>query len=43
LAAQVRAVVQTAAVLGQEFELGVLSHMLDGDPDLVVTGTQESI
>ncbi len=34
LIAQVRAVVQTAAVLGHEFEVGVLSEMLRGDEQL---------
>ncbi|MBZ0281444.1 MAG: tetratricopeptide repeat protein [Anaerolineae bacterium] len=34
LAAQVKTVVQTAAVLGQEFEVRVLSSMLRGDADI---------
>lgn len=34
LAAQVKAVVQTAAVLGNEFEVSLLSQMLSDDPQL---------
>jgi len=34
LAAQVKAVVQTAAVLGREFEVQILSHMLRDDANL---------
>jgi predicted ATPase len=34
LAAEIRAIVQTAAVLGQEFEIQVLSEMLKAEPDV---------
>lgn len=34
LLAQVRSVVQIASVLGQEFEVPVLAHMISGDPEV---------